>query len=156
MAKGDTTILGAADQVAFLKDTKATTIDGGGSSAGLQTRELDDASGYFYSVSGNVITLDPGTYLVKGKAPAYDALRHKIIFRNTSDSTDDIIGASVYSGSNAVQTDAHFSGKIIIATQKTFIIQHDIQQARALDGLGIATDDGRVETYSEVEIAKVD
>lgn len=149
----------------YIEDQKATTVDGGSASAAtwnirtLNTEVVSNISGA--SLSTNQVTLPSGTYWVEAMAPCYsntDQILHKLRFRNITDSTDDIIGQAAvtdFDGTGGSQTIATLSGPLVIGAIKIFELQHYTSAADATDGLGKATSDGTIEKYANLKIWKV-
>lgn len=149
---------GLFDAYAYLREEQSSNTDGGSSAtASRQTRtlntEVDDADG-IVSISGNEFTLQTGSYWIEAHAPSYGAGRHKIILRNVTDSSDALIGDSSYSGTSAdnIQTRATIRGLLQLDSAKAFRIEHYTQTAVATIGLGVASNAGVSEIYTEVEI----
>ena len=146
---------------AKLSDTKAANTNGGTFTASAwRTRDLNtedsDADG-IVSISSNQFTLQAGTYRIYASAPAYAVDRHKAKLRNTSDSSDTIIGTTEFVGTAAgtPQTRSIVNGQFTIASAKTFEIQHYCTTTCTTNGFGVAANVGVSEVYTVVEIWKV-
>lgn len=115
--------------------------------------EVSDIAG-IVSLSSSAFTLQAGTYLIKARAPAYKADRHKVKLRNTTDSSDAIIGESTFAG--AADSDASYAeltGVVTIAAQKTFELQHAVQtNTESARGPGYEANMSVIEVYAQVEI----
>jgi hypothetical protein len=144
-----------------LVDSKATTVDGGASIAGTQTRDLNTEvtdTGNHCTLSSNQFTLDEGTWYIKASAPAFSVGRNKLFLYNISDSQNEpnitSTSANVSSAVSA-QTTASLMGEFIISASKTFRIDHYTTVVKAINGLGVATLDGTTEIYTVVELWKI-
>jgi hypothetical protein len=143
-----------------VRDEKASGTDGGTFTSGsFQTRTLNtsvtnEISGA--SLSSNQITLPSGTYFLYATAPAYGVDTHKLKFRNTTDSSDTLIGNNqrIADALDAATT-AHISGRFTIAAQKTFELQHRCNTTDSGDGFGVGANYSIVEVYADVQIWKV-
>lgn len=144
------------DAYALLRDEKAANTQGGTFTSGAwRTRDLNtevdpDA---IVSLASNQFELAAGSYLIRARAPAALADRHKLKVANITDTTDAIIGQSNHAQDTAtVMTTAFLTGRVTIAATKTFELQHRCETTRATDGFGVACNFGVVEIYAEVEI----
>jgi hypothetical protein len=142
-----------------LSDVKATTVNGGPSVAGTQTRTLnteDSDTGGNCTLSSNQFTLAAGTYQIKASAPAYAVGVHKALLYNTTDAAIEIIGVNAIANvASSVGNRSALSGQFIIASAKTFELRHYTAAVKAGNGLGVATSDGTSEIYAIVELWKV-
>ena len=144
-----------------VRDEKSNQTGGGTFTSGAwQTRTLNtsmtnEISGA--SLSSNQITLPSGTYFIHASASVYYVDQHKLKLRNTTDSSDTLIGTSMYSG-NATETSttSFVIGRFTIAAQKTFELQHRCATTKSSNGFGVpSTWSGEVEVYADVQIWKV-
>lgn len=146
-------------KVAYLKDQKAANTAGGSSSTGswlVRDLTVSEGATEIVSLSANSFTLQPGTYEIYATVPGHQSGRHKAKLRNTTDSTDAIIGSSEMSSTVAAeQTNSTIAGVITISSAKTFQIQHQVGNALATEGLGRASNYGVVEIYTQVKITKL-
>jgi hypothetical protein len=149
------------DNLYYVVDEKSSGTNGGSSSSGRQTRDLNTervSNITNASLSTNTISLPSGDYWIDADAPARYTDSHKIIFRNTSDNSDEIIGTTEHaqqkSGANE-QTKALLSGFVSIGASKNFEIKHYIESSLASNGLGLAAGEGTVEVYTQVRIWKI-
>lgn len=143
-----------------LSDTKATTVAGGASVAGTQTRTLnteDSDTGNHCTLSSNQFTLAAGTYQITASAPAFSSGPSKAILYNITDAANELIGTSEYTSIVAgyAQTSSFIKGQFTISASKTFRIDQYTQTAKTINGLGVATSDGTSEIYTVVELWKV-
>jgi len=144
-------------ELLHVRDEKSSSTDGGTFTSGsFQTRTLNtsvtnEISGA--SLASNQITLPSGTYFIFASAPSYSIERQKLKLRNTTDSSDTLIGSNPYSGAGAGST-ALLIGRFTIAAQKTFEIQH--RCAATIGGNGFGAFSGfATEVYTDVQIWKV-
>jgi hypothetical protein len=144
-----------------VRDEKSANTGGGTFTSGaFQTRTLNtsvtnEISGA--SLSSNQITLPSGTYYIEASAPAFAVTRHKAKLRNTTDSSDTLIGTSeiTYNLDSTVSTCSFVTGRFTIAAQKTFELQHRCENTKTTDGFGIENNFSVVEVFADVQIWKV-
>jgi hypothetical protein len=143
-------------QLLHVRDEKTAGTVGGASSSGsfltrtLNTSVTNEISGA--SLASNQITLPSGTYYIFATSPIWGGDETKLKLRNTTDSSDTLIGLSEYGGS---QIRAFIIGRFTIASQKVFEIQYRVTTARLTQGLGYATNFSLTEIYTDVQIWKV-
>ena len=143
-------------QIAIFNETQASGTQSGASTTGsfikrvLNTTVVNDITGC--SIASSVITLPAGTYLVNAAAPFYGSGAAKIKLRNTTDSTDTIIGMSI---NNTEGIAGNLTGYFTIAGSKNFEIQYRVQFAVAAYGLGAECNFGVSEVYTTIQIQKV-
>jgi hypothetical protein len=146
---------------AYISDVKAANTDGGTLTLGAwRTRTLNtlsDDTGVVTSLSSNQFTLPAGTYDLYATAPAFRVDGHKAKLRNITDSTDTLIGSSVFSGSvaNYAVSNSIVAGAFTITSSKVFEIQHYSQATQASNGFGAANNVGVSEVYTQVKIQKI-
>ena len=147
-------------ELLHVRDEKANNTSGGTATSGsfftrtLNTVMTNEISGA--SLASNQITLPAGTYYIQASAPVYASEQHKMKLRNTTDSSDTIVGTSEYNYSpSVVQTVSFLSGRFTISAQKVFEIQHRVGSTTAGQGAGIASNYSMVEVYTDVQIWKV-
>jgi len=150
---------GLYSSYAKISDTKANGTGGGTFTSGAwQTRDLNtedsDPDG-IVSIASNQFTLQAGSYRILVHAPAYRVNQHSAKLKNITDNADVIVGQNAYSaaGDYAV-TQSVVSGRFVIASQKTFEIQHRCTSTQATNGFGGADSYGIPEIYTVVEIWK--
>ena len=149
--------LAVKSKTAYLKDVKSSGTDGGTFTSGAwQTRTLNTLEGdtSFVSLTSNQFTLLAGKYEIEADAPAFQVTGHKGKIRNITDSTDDIMGANVYS-SVASTTPSIVRGTIEITKTTTFELQHRCTVTRATNGYGVGLSLSVDEIYAQVKITKV-
>lgn len=141
-----------------VRDQKATSTNGGSSSASTQVRTLNTVvlNGITgASLATNAITLPAGTYEIVAKVPAYNASRHGAFLRVAGGGALVIEGTAELSGSNA-QTSSYIIGRFTLASPTAVEVAHKISVAQASDGLGVSAQiTGVVEVYTDVHIWKV-
>jgi hypothetical protein len=142
----------------LLRDEKTSGTAGGSSTSGsFQTRTLNTEvvdTGNHCTLASNQFTLDAGTYFIRAAAPAAVSDQHLIKLRNTTDSSDIIIGQGAYtSGTDSVQTHAFLSGWFTIAASKALEIQHRVTTSKTTNGYGVPHSFG-TEVYTVVELFK--
>jgi len=145
----------------LLQDRKTAGTAGGGFTNGAwQTRtlntELYDDDG-FVSLSGNVFTLQPGTWLIEASAPAYRVAQHQTrlfdvsntVFVENSEGTSEIANSS-----DSTQTRSFMRVIQTITQPKDYRLEHRCVTTQATNGLGFAL--GQiVEVYAEVLLTKL-
>jgi hypothetical protein len=142
-----------------VRDEKASGTAGGASVASYTKRDLNttltnEISGA--SISSSVITLPAGTYYILASAPVFKSNQHKLKLRNTSDSTDTLIGTSEHSDNDYnVNNRSFVTGRFTIASSKNFELQHRVSAVVATNGLGVSSSHGNVEVYADCQIWKV-
>jgi len=146
-------------RVAYLSDVKSSGTAGGSSVTGYQTRTLNtlsDPTGIVSSLASNQFSLPAGVYEIVASSPARQSDTHRIRLRNITDSVTSLLGSSELAGSAIVsQTNSILTGQITLTSTKTFEIQHQINTAKATDGLGAAGTSGESEVYTQVKITKI-
>lgn len=148
-------------RLAYIRDEKTAGTNGGTFTSGAyQTRDLNtlvDSSGIVTTLSGNAFTLPAGKYRIKARAPAFRVDAHQAKLRNTTDSTDVILGSVSYSGSAASygQTDSVIEGEFSISASKTFSILHQCATTFASGGFGSGPSFGNNVVFTMVEIEKL-
>jgi hypothetical protein len=162
--RGDNTFAEAGgifeSQLLHVRDEKSSgTAAGTATSGSFETRTLNtvmtnEISGA--SLASNQITLPAGTYYINAKAPCRNVDGHKIKLRNTTDSSDTLIGTNAQSqAAGYILTQSFISGRFTIASEKVFEIQHRVEATQATYGFGNAITFGVVEVYTDVQIWKV-
>ena len=143
-----------------VRDEKGVSSHGGTFTSGsfltrtLNTSLTNEISGA--SLSSNQITLPSGTYYIKALAPAYGVNRHTIRLRNITDSTDTLLGTSMYAeNAYSISNVAMVTGRFTISAQKTFEIQHRCETTNTTYGFGVSKDMGETNIYTDVQIWKV-
>jgi len=132
----------------------------GGTSTGSSwnTRVLNQESDPYgiVTLSSNRFTLEAGTYVIRVHAPAYKPTSHRLRIYNYSDSSTEHLGTNYHIDSAVNATDiAEVSGLVTISAQKTFQVDHWIENGVTSNGLGTASGDSEVEVYTTVEIIQL-
>ena len=143
-----------------VRDEKSSGAQGGSAAAlTQQTRDLNTEKVTNIpnaSLASNQVTLPPGKYWVEASAPAYDTSRHRLSFYNVTDSTYDILGSTCYSHPTYPNSQTiSFAGYVEITAEKVFEVRHYTQSVKANNGLGLASNDGNIEVYTDLMIRKV-
>ena len=144
-----------------VKDVKADGTAGGTATSGsFATRDLNTVEGDddIVSLSSNQITLTPGTYDIWACVPTHRANTVQTRLRNTTDSTDAIIGTSAYSDPSAGIANVYsfIVGHLVLTSPKTFEVQMEVQTTRAGDGFGQESSvTGQSEVYTQVVVRKL-
>lgn len=139
-----------------VRDEKSASTGGGSTVTGsfqkrtLNTTLTNEISGA--SISSSVITLPAGTYYINARVPFYGNIAYvKVKLRNTSDSTDTLLGSNSYHTSI---NDYWVIGRFTIASQKDFELQYRCDNAVATEGLGHPST-YTTEVYADCQIWKV-
>jgi hypothetical protein len=113
----------------------------------VMTNEISGAS-----LSSDVITLPSGTYFVYGSMPFHSAGVIKSRLRNTSDSTNTLIGTNNFGNSG---TSSYISGRFTIAAEKNFEFQYYVGEQNGTISLGYGASSGITEVFGDIQIWKV-
>ena len=151
----------AKNQVAYLKDVKASGTNGGGFTSGAwQTRDLNTVTGdsTIVSLATNIFTLQPGEYDIEAEAIGHHVNTHQSGIALSSSSTPDIaLGSSEYSpvALDSSGTKSKVMTKFFITTPTSYKIVHRCQTTDSDNGFGNATSFGINEVYTQVKITKL-
>jgi hypothetical protein len=153
------TVFGSA--LLHVRDEKATNTSGGTFTSGAwQTRTLNtvktnEISGA--SLASNQITLPSGTYYIFASANiGYNVGRHIAKLRNTTDSSDTLIGSSEYVPTGTgTSNKSYVIGRFTIASQKVFELQHQCDNTVGTDGFGVNINFSVTQVFADVQIWKV-
>lgn len=134
-----------------------TTSDGGTFTSGAwQVRQLNSerSTQTWASVSGDVVTLDAGTYHVEASAPAFRCNSH--VTRITVDDVEVLRGTAEYSNNAdpTSQTRSFVSGRVTLASQLGLKLEHRCIATQSNNGLGIAHGIGDT-VFADVKIYKL-
>lgn len=151
----------SSEQLAIFNETQSSGTEGGANTAAsytkrtLNTSIVNTITGC--SIASSVITLPAGTYHVTASAPVLAVNGHRIRFRNTTDSTTAVLGATGYTATSAPNNDrAILEGHFVITGSKDFELQHMTATLKSGNGLGAAqSQDALGEVYSIVTIRKI-
>jgi len=145
--------------IAIFKDKKSSGSYGGSCIAGTQTRVLNTvASDLQSTVALNTGTYEmtpvAGTYIVRGRAPAYRCDEHKLALNDGT--SDVIIGESAYGAAgNLDQTLSQFCDVVVADGIKKYTLKHWTKTVSATYGLGVACSKGDDEYYAYCEWFKI-
>ena len=147
--------------VAYVKDLKAVNTAGGtaSSTGSFEDRELNTIQGeswFIDSLSSNVVTLQAGTYKIKGRAPFFDTGNTTIrLFDNTNSSVL-AEGESTYVDTsnnhfNVAEVQGVFSFTVATAVK----LQYRCSSTVSSNGLGVGMNLGQRELYASLQIEKL-
>ena len=126
---------GKFSSYAIIADQKSSnTLGGSFSSGGDRTRDLNteiaDADG-IVSISSNQFTLQAGTYLVRGSAPAYNVGRHVAWVYDVTNSTNVPDFGTAEHSYNGVVTRSFFYSRFTISGTTVFEIRHRCENTQS-------------------------
>ena len=153
-----TPIIMSTSLYAIFTEREATTIAAGASAAAawqyrdINTTEINAATG-FIARSGNLITLQPGTYLITASAPASMVGHHQLRIADPDDDSTLLLGSSEWCG--AINTRAVVEGVLTVAVATDIKVSHYTETAVAVTGLGTAASTGEGEVYAILKIFKL-
>ena len=150
---------GSRVKIAYVKDVKASGVNGGTCNTSWQTRSLNDVSGDsgVVSVSNSIITLSPGTYHIDAQVPGYFAGVHMAKLVNAVTGVEVSWGTNAHSHPSAGSlTHSVIQSKITVSESLSLVIQHRCAIERLNQGFGLANGFGGPEVYTTVKIEKVD
>jgi hypothetical protein len=144
-------------------DVKAAAVNGGTFTVGAwQVRDLNTTVAYngaaFASISGNVITIDAGTYYCYAYATAFAVFGHQARLEQTNNTPATLLlGTTEYASvGGGGQSRSILEGGFTIATGSTTLqLEHQCAQTKATNGLGVATNFSVDEIYSVVTLWKL-
>ena len=147
--------------VAIFSEDQASGTEGGGSTSGsfakrtLNTTRVNNITGC--SISSSVITLtQAGTYYFRGTCPAFKPNGCQVIIRNTTASSNAIVGQTNYfSSADNVMAQASVEGVVTITASTNFELQQRVGSSVAANGLGAAQSFGVGEVYSQLYIRRI-
>jgi hypothetical protein len=148
-------------ELLHVRDEKVANTSGGTFTSGawrtrtLNTSVTNEISGA--SLSSNQITLPSGTYYIFGSANVgYAVGTHAAKLRNTTDSSDTIIGSSEYvATADGVSNKSFVIGRFTISAQKVFELQHQCSNTVSTDGFGVNISFVANQVFADVQIWKV-
>ena len=148
-------------QLFHVRDEKTANTSGGTFTSGawrtrtLNTSVTNEISGA--SLSSNQITLPSGTYYIFGSANVgYSVGTHSAKLRNTTDSSDTIIGSSEYiATTDGVSNKSFVIGRFTISAQKVFELQHQCSNTVNTDGFGVNISFVANQVFADVQIWKI-
>lgn len=146
---------GLYSAVVMVADQKASGTDGGNFTSGAwRTRDLNTLladSGGIAAIVANQLQLPAGTYDVNISCPAVNCNRHQARLRNVTDGATLLTGTSQFSeiGSTTPgDTRSVIQGRFTLAAAKSLEIQHQCQTTQNVNGFGVDSGFGNVETYT--------
>jgi hypothetical protein len=145
---------------AWFRDVKTANTAGGPFTLGawqvrtLNTSQINTIPSASLDTVNNWFTLPSGTYFIRAFAPAYAVNRHKAKLFNFTDATDVIFGSSEFC-STTIQTFSRIEGSFTITSSKSFQIHHRCQTTVSTNGLGLESNFGVIEVYTEVYVYKI-
>ena len=147
---------GKFSSFAIIADQKTSNVLGGSfSSGGDRTRDLNteiaDADG-IVSISSNQFTLQAGTYLIRGSAPAYNVGRHIAFIYDVTNSAVAGYYGTVQHSYNGNVTSSFFYSRVTISGATVFEIRH---RGEITQSAGFGQESGfYTNTYTVVQIFK--
>ena len=155
---------GGTTKVAILSDVKSSGTAGGNFASGswidrtLNT-EVDPESFVTFSSSNDYFALESGTYKINWSAPAYNTGEHKtqLVYANNTSFTSptNIQGSSEFDSSGIEpNTQTRSFGETVITITETtyFKLQHRCAATQNSNGLGIESNFGVDEVYSQIVV----
>ena len=149
-----------ADLLHVREEQAANTASGTFTQDVWQTRVLNtvvtnEISGA--SLATNQITLPAGTYEIRSFAPAYRCSQHQSKLRDTTNTSDLIIGSSAFTDTSVDGDNTHtfVNGKFTLSGEVVLELQHRCTVSHSTNGFGVAGNVGVVEVYAEVLIKKL-
>ena len=148
---------------ARIVDNKGSTIAGGSSIAGTQTRELNtieyDRDG-IVTLASNQFTLAPGKWRIIFSAPAYKCGGHQAMLVDvTAGNTTAAVGTAEFTSTGSGVTASRSFGtlEVELTSNNVYRIDHWTETSKSTDGLGV-TDGSPAEDaiYTTVDIEAVE
>jgi len=109
------------------------------------------------SLNANRVGLPAGTYIYRGRAPAFMVNAHKVALYNNTDTSFVAYGESAFAAPNLAGGLSHSEvvGVFTIASTKWFELKHQCSTTRNASGLGKSAGYGVVEVYAVLEFWKI-
>jgi hypothetical protein len=148
-----------APATAIFNETQASGTAGGAAVTGsfqkrvLNTTVVNNITGC--SIASSVITLPAGTFVITANSPHFVPQFAKIILRNTTASTNAIIGMSCYSNVGDAVTVALLTGTVTTTAATTFELQYQVTGSTVGQSLGVQSSFGVSEIYATIQITMV-
>lgn len=139
-----------------ISDSKTPGTNGGTFTKDIwTTRDLNniDLNVAFLSLNSNIITIDPGVYVINVRAPSCNVQSSQIRLRNITNTTY-ILGSNSYS-SNGIVTNCNLISRFEFDVQTQFDIQHICEKTITNIGFGRASGYGTNEVYTILFIEKI-
>ena len=150
---------GGSEDYILLQHQETSGTDGGTATSGswetgtLNTEVAD--TGNNCTLSSNAFTLSAGTYRIYATSPFLATNSSKMKLRNTSDSTDVLIGTNDHADSGGSDNGVSIvAGQFTISSSKTFEMQRRVQTTKAANGYGVTAGFSVTEVYLQVELWK--
>lgn len=143
-----------------ITDQKPTGTHGGASLAGVNTRVLNTITAVGpnpanVTLAANLITIQPGIYLVNASAPAHQNSGHRISLVNNATSAVVLMGTNAAAHSSGTTT-ATMNGSFQVAATITCRLEHYMLDAKATDGLGEPIGQvGQPEVYATIVFTQI-
>jgi hypothetical protein len=149
---------------AVFEQQESNNVNGGNAVAGWQTRNLNtqvvNVGNAIAPLANQTITLQPGTYYIKGGASAWRIAQHKVCLRKVVAGVPQI-SDYVLVGTSEFASDSDFStswstidGYLTVTTQTSYVLYH-YTEGSTIGGLGRPTATGLHEVYARVVIQKI-
>jgi hypothetical protein len=145
--------------IAIFNETQASGTAGGAAVLGsfqkrvLNTTVVNNIAGC--SIASSVITLPAGTFFITANSPHFVPTIAKIILRNTTASTNAIIGMSCYSNAGDAVTVALLTGTVTTTASTTFELQYRVTGSTVGQSLGVQSSFGVNEVYAGIFIQRI-
>jgi hypothetical protein len=139
-----------------ISDNKTPGTNGGTFTKDIwNTRDLNniDFNVAFLSINSNIITIDPGIYVINVTAPSCNVQSSQIRLRNITNNTF-TLGSNSYS-SNGITTNCNLVSRFEFDVQTQFDIQHICERTIPSIGFGRASGYGTNEVYTMLFIEKI-
>jgi hypothetical protein len=154
-------------QIMVVELSQANGTAGGAATSG--SRQTYPLNNFKNSSDANVIAgstlttntisgLPAGWYTIEGYATFVATDTSQTFFRNSTTSTDLIVGSAVdISSANGIRGVSHLRGQFQVTdASHNFVVQYRVQTTRATDGLGVATSfSDTTETYGQYTIRRL-
>lgn len=153
-------VLAASYPILVVQEEQPAGTEGGTFTAGAwRVRTLNTVSTNTIpgaTLSANTVSLPPGTYQIFWRAPAYRVDHHQTLWRNTTDSTNVLLGSSVYADNTYnVLNDSVGFGVFSISTTNSFQLWHRCLTGFGTNGLGTRGAFGEKSIFASVFITKI-
>lgn len=156
---GIASVGGAADvRAAVIYDEKATTVDGGGTTATTWVqRDLNTENdpNSIVAVASNQFTPIAGTYLIMVEAPAFECETNRVRLYNVTQSSVAKQGLNAKADAGGSTTLACLNHVLTVNGTDAFRIDHWAELTVATDGFGKAVGDGSPERYTTVTLIRL-
>ncbi|MDE3023503.1 MAG: hypothetical protein KGI54_16915, partial [Pseudomonadota bacterium] len=146
---------------ALFQESQPSGTNAGGSSSGYNVRVLNTVQSNNIpgcSLTSNHVTLAAGTYWFNASAPAYGSssgVSTQLQLYDITSSSVILNGTSEFSVYSTAQTRSMVSGMVTFSATATVELRHYFSSAQATNGLGVSTNSGSPEIYSQLEIIQM-